>query len=244
MGIHRNVCHKTRPKNIIFISLRAIKKEVLFVLVNIVSWNTRGDGISTLSDVYSDVLDPKIPNIILMQEAGHILNWQFTQKFGKKNYNAFFVPAPDALNKRCTVGILADVSLGEKFGHCKCNEYRRPFVYLEYKDFVIASIHSNASQNTAVEEIRDANVIFSSDFSDRNWLLMGDFNCERKEAEAYDEDDFEFHAVDGGAPTHEKGRTLDFAVFSSSLVGKVKIQNYDIVPSKSDHFPIHCVLDI
>lgn len=223
--------------------------------INIISWNTQGDGIKKISESCGVLFQSGIPSIFLIQEAGEVCKSYgtlFTTSFGRHEMNGYFVEQENVKNPRCTTGIFAEHSslTGNFTKHEKIA--KRPIVCLEFStssgSYVVATIHATADRPTATKELADAEQYLKQTYSAKNgWLLMGDFNCEP--------DDLTEAGIPGtniaasGRATQKSGGNLDYAIFSNSLIGKVAVRfgvpgDPYFVPLSSDHYPVYCTLDL
>ena len=222
----------------------------------IISWNTQGDSISKLSEVYGKLLSSGNDNIIMIQEAGNVVAMYgstFQKSYGSStrgghSFDATFYAQTNAKNQRCTTGMLVENGFTvNAFNPFVTTTGRRPVVACECsyedQDFVFATVHSTANEHPAKKELLEINRMFKNKYDDVcPWLVMGDFNCD---AEKLDFDDINISFPD--SQTQENGNTLDFAIFSDSMLdalGEVNVEIYSdpegYVPLESDHFPVYC----
>ena len=219
--------------------------------VNIVSWNMQGHGIEKLTNAQKYLIPGDIPSVILIQEAGVLVNKTPVKKYSGRIFNGLFAEHEKAKNKRCTTGVFADTAIFADARYMK-GIAKRPIVYAKIVadsgEYIIATIHATAFQDTALEEISEAFLTMNDEFYDcAGWILMGDFNCSKKLLTEAGVPDKNIEAVK--VPTQSGGHTLDYAVFSDSLMGKVKVTvgtpwGKGFVPLNSDHYPIDTILDI
>ncbi len=226
----------------------------------IISWNTRGNYSARLSESYGKILG-KDGNIILIQEAGKVDypdETVFMQSFGSHNFYAFFCSHEDAKNPRCTTGLLVedtfnteeffilespkDVKAGQKKG--------RPIVCAKInfgeQSLVVATAHLTACQSVAKKELKTTDKILKTEFSETpnvDWIAMGDFNCDVNYLREQDIEGLFLSVPD--TPTHESGKTYDFAMFSEDPGDSIEVttacpNDETFIPPQSDHFPVYC----
>ncbi len=227
--------------------------------VCITSWNTQGDGINKISQSISSFMNSKLNNIFLIQEAGKVEypGVLCNVNFGKQNFQGLFCEQNDAINKRCTTGILVKDSIKAKF-FCYDGMGERPIVcaviqytapkYGEARECIIATVHLTANSQKSVGELIDMNIAFREQFPDSDWLIMGDMNCPPDEINV-SETLVPINIVPPDSPTHQSGKIFDYAIVSDTLKGKVGlfvggVNDPSFVPIDSDHFPVSCILDL
>lgn len=228
--------------------------------MRIISWNTQGDGLNKLNSAYSGLLSHSNDNIIMIQEGGNVgqpNGTQFSHTFGTStrghNFQACFFDQPGAKIEKCTTGILVE----DGFTVINFKAYKgigkRPIVVCEctythpvfgMRSFVFATVHLTASEHTAEEELQDTYISLAHQYGLNNtpWLLMGDLNCQADKLNP----DIPMNISYPSNMTHQKGKKLDFAVFSDSMKSLTTINTRvcsdmeDYIPLSSDHFPVCC----
>lgn len=227
------------------------------MLVNITSWNTRGNSIARTSEACGSILREDMPNIVLIQEGGNVERFHesFPVSLGRHNFNAYYFEQPDAEIYKCTTGILTETPFSVNFMAYE-GMGKRPIVCActvvsdqkGSREYIIATVHLTAAEGIAGEELIDMNLAFNHQFPGKNWLIMGDFNCPPDKLDLSDSP-IPVHIAVSNSPTHESGKTFDYAIFSDSLKGRVSLQmgganDKGFVPASSDHFPVYCMLDL
>lgn len=220
----------------------------------IISWNTRGDCVSKLNAAYGTLLSGRNDHIIMIQEGGNVgqpSGTQFPVRFGTAtrghNFTACFFDQPASKIEKCTTGMLVEngFAISNQI-FCYTPIGKRPIVTCECtyggKNYVFATVHSTAAETLAEEELQDINLAFRNQY-DRDripWIVMGDMNCQ---ADTFSSD----YPINISYPpnmTHERGKTLDFAIYSDLLQRKINVEicadSEGSVPISSDHFPICC----
>lgn len=227
--------------------------------MRIISWNTQGSCMSKLSEAYGELLSSGNDNIIMIQEGGNVgqpNGTQFSHTFGTSsrghNFQACFFEQPNAKIKKCTTGMFVENGFTIQNNiFCYPGMGERPIVTCECtytysngskQDFVFATVHSTASEPLAEDELADINLAFRNQYDRYGipWLIMGDFNCQ---ADKFNSE----YPINISYPpnmTHQNGKTLDFALYSDNLSGKIKVHicsdSDNEVPADSDHFPVYC----
>lgn len=220
----------------------------------IISWNTRGSYLSKLNAAYGVLLSDKKDNIIMIQEGGNVgqaSGTQFPVTFGAGSrnhiFNSCFFDQPGSKNKKCTTGILVEdgFTINNQI-FCYTPIGKRPIVTCECiymrSRYVFATVHSTAEEILAEEELQDINLAFRNQYDRNNipWIIMGDLNCQ---ADTFSSD-YPINVSYPNNMTHENGKTLDFAIYSDLLKGKINVKMCTnlkgILPNSSDHFPICC----
>lgn len=233
-------------------------------IVRITSWNAQGKSIKKISDNHDNLLPPKahdyartdIDNIMLIQESGSTyeydksLEGDLTLKFGRTDYWGHFAQHDDAINKRCTTGIIASDSAYKNYYmrifHIDLDAVKRPVVIAvaQFNHFplYIVTVHATANHHVSGREIEAITEKLGKDAETLNWqyLFMGDFNITPKELiKKYNIS--KNNIVCTGKPTQNCTNELDYAIASDKLVPHINIihhNNYD-----SDHLPIYIELD-
>lgn len=228
--------------------------------MRIISWNTQGDSLNKLNSAYNGLLSSCNDNIIMIQEGGNVgqpNGTQFSHTFGTSSrghkFQACFFEQPNAKIQKCTTGILVE----EGFNNVNFKSYqgigKRPIVVCECtcahptlgtRAFVFATVHLTASEHTAEEELQDTYISLAHQYGLNNvpWLLMGDLNCQADKLNP----DIPMNISYPSNRTHQRGKKLDFAVFSDSMKLIASIDTRicsdtgGYVPLSSDHFPVYC----
>lgn len=224
------------------------------MMINIVSWNTQGDGIRKISDSCGDFFTSGAASILLLQEAGSVCKTYgqtFTTPFGRHNMIGYFAEQDNVDNLRCTTGIFAENTLTGSFEQ-QNQIAKRPIICLNLfaatGNYIIATIHATANHHVAANELLTACQFLNHIYAGKSgWLLMGDFNCEPSELISKGIPATNIAA--SGKATQQSGSQLDYAVFSNSLIGRVAV-NFGVpngsgsVPLSSDHYPVYCTLNL
>lgn len=234
-------------------------------IVRITSWNAQGDAVSKISQNYDKILPSKtqgytqtdIDNIMLIQEAGATYNYgtplvgDITLKFGKTDYSGHFSQHEEALNKRCTTGIIASYKACSDYSmqifHITPDAVKRPVVIalaqFKYFSLYIVTVHATANHHVSGDEIKAViqNLRACSKAMEWQYLFMGDFNITPKELVGKGDIPAK-NIIFTGSLTQKSGNELDYAIASDKLVPYIKIahaNNY----YNSDHLPVYIELD-
>ncbi|MDE6597695.1 MAG: endonuclease/exonuclease/phosphatase family protein [Clostridia bacterium] len=216
----------------------------------IISWNTQGNCLTKLSEAHEMLFSPARDNIIMIQEAGNIqlenINFGRQREPNYHNFNSRFFEQQDALNIRCTTGMLVEDSYVNRSEIFQYAFLRRPIVCCEFlngnEKYVFATVHLTANAQAAAQELIDINLAFRNQY-DRGvkWIVIGDFNCQPNEINS----NIPINISHPHRATHRSGRILDYAIYSDSLRGRIQVNfggasGYPSVPLCSDHYPIYC----
>lgn len=224
------------------------------MLINIISWNTQGDGIKKISETCGAFFASGAASIFLLQEAGSVCKTYgrtFTTSFGRRSMSGYFAEQDNVDNLRCTTGIFAENTLNGSFEQ-QDQIAKRPIVclnlYTATGNYIIATIHATANHHVSTGELLTAFQALNQTYAGKSgWLLMGDFNCEP--AELISKGIPKNNIAASGKATHQSGRQLDYAIFSNSLIGRVAVKfgtpgEPGFVPLSSDHYPVYCTLNL
>ncbi len=224
--------------------------------LNVVSWNTRGAVREKISEVYGLLFSSSHKNIFLNQEAGvdpyNTLGTLVACKFGTRIFDGFFVEDPYATNGRCTTGIMVEQdapgAAASVFSEILSGQHRpavKATIVCGTKPFILATVHVIAREDKAKEEI--AQLFDTLNGSGMEWILMGDLNCEPKTIlnSVIPENQMSYTPK----PTHDSGKTLDYAIFSTGFIGKITVNhgfpaNPGFTSIVSDHSPVYFKLSI
>ncbi len=228
-------------------------------MLTVISWNTRGDSINKINEVYDLLFSRAHNNVIMIQEAGNVGHYngeEFPVTFGRRDgdyygFTGCFFGQAGALNPRCTTGILVEeCSVRTKTIFCYPPLRKRPIVCCECvgndgQKYALATVHSTANEGIAMDELNDINLAFRYQYAgaDIKWLVIGDLNCQAERVVP----DLPMNLICPSTATHESGKTLDFALYSDNLKGQINIRlggasGSSVIPAASDHFPICCTI--
>ena len=214
--------------------------------VNIVSWNTFGGGIAKLAQAPRYTVRQDMPNIFFVQEGGSVGGIPDEVEIGGELYKTFFFKQPDDGSHRLSIGIL----LQEKaFDEYEIGQFpgpgKRPIVYYESDDFIAATAHLTACSAVAKDELKRLNDTMKDKYTDKHWLVMGDFNCE---PESLDASALGLNIYTPGYLTHNGEKTLDFLICSDSFNGHLEVDiasdDSGFTANASDHYPIRCIVNL
>lgn len=204
-----------------------------------------------LSESYSGLLSSGNGNVIMIQEGGNVgskSGTQFPFTFSRRHeFNACFFEQPYSKKQQCTTGMFVESGFTIKDQiFCYSGVGKRPIVTCECtygtQEYVFATVHSTAAERLAEEELQIINLSFRNQYDCNGipWIIMGDLNCQADEFVP----DYPINISYSPGMTHQNGKTLDFAVYSDLLKGKINVRICSdlsgYVPASSDHFPIYC----